>query len=70
MSCNKVILDPLYEVVLEDTFNQLVEQVRGEKFMNIGARKIMSKRLSNGGYNYIPKTILQSEIPRHCPAIP
>jgi hypothetical protein len=41
----QVLNYPLYEVVLEGPLYELVQEVRGEEFMDIGSRKAVRKRL-------------------------
>jgi hypothetical protein len=45
MSVNKVFLDPLNEMILEDPLDQLMKKVRGDDGVDIGTRKPISKRL-------------------------
>jgi hypothetical protein len=50
MGSDKIIMHPLYKVVLEYTLNKLVEQIRSEKLMNISTWKFMSEWLHKNKY--------------------
>ncbi len=41
----EVFTYPGYEVVLKGTFNELVKEIRGYEFVDIGAREIIGERL-------------------------
>lgn len=41
----KIIIDPRYEVVFECPFDDLVEEIGREEFMNVRAREPMCERL-------------------------
>ena len=43
----KVLIHPLNEVVLEHSFDELVEQVRSDKFIYICVQKVLCERLSD-----------------------
>lgn len=43
----KVFLDPTDNMVFECSFDYLVEEIRGQKLMNIRKRKVCSEWLSN-----------------------
>jgi hypothetical protein len=43
--CNEVLFDPHNEVVLEGTFNQLMENIGGQKFVNVCSQKIICEWL-------------------------
>lgn len=45
MGLNKPLLDPLHNVVLEGAFDNLVEEVGGNHFVDISAREMSGKRL-------------------------
>lgn len=45
MSDNEIFFNPRYEVILEYPFYDLMEKIGGNKFMNIGAWKIVRERL-------------------------
>jgi hypothetical protein len=42
---NKILTNPCNEMVFKCTFDDLVEEIRTQKFMDIGARKLGSERL-------------------------
>ena len=65
------MLDPGYEVVLEDTFDNLMKEIRSHEFMDIRVGKFIRKWLkvsrknqliSNTGYEMID-TLLTSTSP-------
>jgi hypothetical protein len=43
--CNEILSDPRNEVVLEGPFDQLMENIRGQEFMNVCSRKMICERL-------------------------
>jgi hypothetical protein len=45
MSDDEIFFNPRYEVILEYPFYNLMEKIGGNKFMNIGAWKIVGERL-------------------------
>ena len=55
----QIVLDPSYYVVLECSLDKLVQEIGGEKLVDVGAGKIMSERLgyqgsvSNAGITYM-----------------
>ena len=46
MFLHEIVVNPRYQVVLESSLNNLMEEVRREKFMNISPREVMSKGLN------------------------
>ena len=42
----QILIDPGDQVVLERSLNQLMEKIWGDKFMDVSAGKVHSKRLS------------------------
>jgi hypothetical protein len=51
VSDGKIFFNPRYEVILEYSFYDLMEKIRGDELVNIGAWKIVGERLqseSNG----------------------
>ena len=67
-NCVQVALDPGYEVVLEDTFDNLMKEIRSHEFMDIHVGKFVrkwlkvSRKISNTGYKMID-TLLTSMSP-------
>lgn len=45
MFVDKVLLNPCDDVILERPFDQLVEDIGGNEFINIGTRKVLRKWL-------------------------
>ena len=45
MSHNKILSDPFNQMILEDSFDELVQQIRCQEFMNVGMQKKVSKWL-------------------------
>lgn len=43
--CNKILSDPRHEVVLEGSFDQLMEKIGGQEFMDICSRKMICEWL-------------------------
>jgi hypothetical protein len=43
----KILCNPINEVILEDAFNQLVQQIRCDKFVDVGSREIIREWLQN-----------------------
>lgn len=41
----QIFIDPCHEVVFEDAFNELVQEIGWQRFMNIYMQKPMGKRL-------------------------
>jgi hypothetical protein len=45
MRSDKVILDPCNEVILERSFNHLVEKIRRKELMNVRSGEVIGERL-------------------------
>ena len=45
MSFFKIVVDPGYQMVLEDPFNKLMKEIWGDKFMYVSPRKIIGEWL-------------------------
>jgi hypothetical protein len=45
ISQNNIILDPCHQMVLEDPFDELVQDIGGDQFMDVGSWKIFCKGL-------------------------
>ena len=41
----KIVVDPGYQMVLENPFNKLMKKVRSDEFMYVGPRKIIGEWL-------------------------
>jgi hypothetical protein len=46
MFLQEIVINPHYQVVLESSLDNLMEEVRHEKFINISLREVMSKGLN------------------------
>jgi hypothetical protein len=46
MFLQEIVVNPCYQVVLESSLDNLMEEVQCEKFMNISPREVMSKGLN------------------------
>ena len=45
MSFFKIVIDPGYQMVLENPFNKLMKEIRSDEFMYVGLRKIIGEWL-------------------------
>jgi hypothetical protein len=70
ISVLNVVLDPSHQMVLKGAFDNLMEKVGGEKFMNISTWKIRSERLGVVirttliGYNMDQPTVTSPTTPK------
>lgn len=46
----QVLAHPRYEMILERAFNDLMKKVGGDKFVYVGTREIIGKRLKSNGF--------------------
>jgi hypothetical protein len=49
----KVIPNPSNEVILENTFDELVQEVRGEQLVNVGTGKVVGEWLKSISFGSI-----------------
>jgi hypothetical protein len=45
MSFFKIVIDPSYQMVFENPFNELMKEIWSDEFMYVGLRKIIRERL-------------------------
>jgi hypothetical protein len=62
----KVLSDPFYQMVFEGSFDELVQEIRCQEFMNVSACKGVSEWLNqNASENRKDEATIEINIPRY-----